>query len=51
MHSALRLLCLDRLLPTFANRAEALAWLDGQKPDRPTVPTQAELGDRAMEVV
>lgn len=51
MRDALRLLCLDRLLPTFANRAEALAWLDGQKPDRPTVPTQAALGDRAMEFV
>lgn len=49
-HEALRLLCLDHVLPSFADRATALAWLRGQNCDRRIASRRVAPGEQAMEV-
>lgn len=51
MNGALRLLCLTHLLPCFADRAEALAWLRRPAPDRPVVPSPLTVDEPALEAV
>lgn len=49
MHDALRLLCLADLLPTFAHRSQALAWLHDRAVDRLTPPRHTASDEWAAE--